>query len=206
MLFSCLLLPILSLVLHVSRVSAALDPEVIDFPTIPGWNHLSKCVRDCFTGWGNRPAVAIGCETNTCLCRADHIFMALQWMDDCLTTGCVKNALDHKGGMEGLKQYCAARGMTEIKAPETTEKGGSIVTIGPKGTPTVATVTYTTTDAAGKTVVTFGPTILYTTVPTIVVSSRANLGKGDLAWTLSCALSVGILALFLSITVSVLAG
>lgn len=75
--------------------------------------------------------------------------------------------------MEGLKEYCTARGFTEIKEPPSTEAGGRMATVAQKGLRTVATVTYTTIDVQGKTVTTAGAMTIFTSIETAALSSAA---------------------------------
>ena len=62
--------------LNFSFIHNCINPDKINFATIPIYKDLRDCVKTDLSYLGPQ----LGCQTNTCLCRADTLGQALGWL------------------------------------------------------------------------------------------------------------------------------
>lgn len=131
--------------LHLQPVSSqAVDPDKVDFTTISIWINLRQCLQGVFSACCARDiAGQMGCQTNTCLCRASTLGGAVPLAGDMAMAAC-SNLDDKSSATSILTAYCASKGYTNVVAPTIlSTQGASTVTI---------TVAMGTVTAAGTTV------------------------------------------------------
>ncbi len=116
-----------SLVL-VQRLNAqAIDPNLIDFTTVPQWPDLPQCLVDIFYYTSN--PIRQGCRNNICLCEPERLGKGIDLAEDQAISSC-SYLNDREKAKTVFKQYCSSHGKTVIATPITlSSSGASTVTV-----------------------------------------------------------------------------
>ena len=110
-------------IIRVQVLAQSIDPNAIDFSTVPEWDNFADCVRVCLNceGWGcahTSVKANSGCKTNECLCSPSHLFTALKFAYSCGVELC-KDYSDAKIANDTVMAYCSDRGYSKVLAPVT---------------------------------------------------------------------------------------
>ena len=107
----------LLVLLGVAQVALAQDDGRINYSsTIPGFDDLRGCVRNCFSIGSTEatPDYAVNCDTNKCMCRSDLFPQAQNALYQCVRKICNNSQADFDTAKDLLKIYCNIKGYTEM--------------------------------------------------------------------------------------------
>jgi hypothetical protein len=143
----CLLIGFCSFaILSPGVLSQALQSDVVDFTKLSVWPNLRSCLQMCFNTCGflggcpDNVALAVGCETNACLCRPSTLGDGVEIVSNLALSRC-KNLDDQTSATSVLKSYCSVKGYTSIVAPTLLPPTSGAFTTTATVTVAVATVT-----------------------------------------------------------------
>ena len=141
-------------------VAQQLDPDLVDFSTVNGWDDLKACVQYRLD-W---IAYDVGCSeteggtydyqdyTNGCLCRASNLGSAIEIIEEMTMEDC-ENIDDTNMAKTILVNYCKSKGYTSIVTPvvHVSATGGYTVTA-TVTQPVTSTITQPVTSTVTSTV------------------------------------------------------
>ena len=113
-------------------IAQEVDPNIVDFSTVAGWDDLKECVQDRLIWIGGD----IGCSTNSngeytigCLCRPSNLGSAIGIIEEKTMEDC-QNIDDKNEAKTILVNYCKSKGHTSIVTPviSVSSTGGYTVT------------------------------------------------------------------------------